>query len=70
MIFMTNRQYYNIVKQTQPGDVVYFDFQKISEGFNITPKNQMQYDGVVVNKLVIIKRTFVEKLLKRKIKKK
>ncbi len=67
---MTNRQYYNIVRETQPGDVVYFDYQKISEGFNITPKNQMQYDGVVVNKLVIIKRTFVEKLLKRKIKKK
>lgn len=67
---MSNRQYYNIVKKETPGTVVYFDYERVSEGFNITPKNQMKYDGVVVNKLVIIKKTFVEKLLKRKIQKK
>lgn len=67
---MANRQYYNIKKQAAMGDVVYFDYQKIQSGFNITPKNQMQYDGVVVNRLVIIKHTFIEKLLKKKIKKK
>lgn len=67
---MANRQYYNIEKQAKIGDVVYFDYQKVQSGFNITPKNQMQYDGVVVNRLVIIKRSFIEKLLKKKIKKK
>ncbi len=70
MIVMANRQYYNIKKQAKMGDVVYFDYQKIQSGFNITPKNQMQYDGVIVNRLIIIKPTFIEKLLKRKIKKK
>ncbi len=67
---MANRQYYNISKQAKSGDVVYFDYQKIQSGFNITPKNQLQYDGVVVNRLIIIKSTFIEKLLKKKIKKK
>lgn len=67
---MASRQYYNIKKQAAMGDVVYFDCQKIQSGFNITPKNQMQYDGVVVNRLIIIKHTFIEKLLKKKIKKK
>lgn len=67
---MTSRQYYNIEKQAQMKDVVYFDYQKIQNGFNITPKNQMQYDGILVNRLVIIKPTFIEKILKKKMKKK
>lgn len=70
MIVMANRQYYDIKKQATMGDVVYFDYQQIQSGFNVTPKNQMQYDGVVVNRLIIIKQSFVEKLLKRKVKKK
>lgn len=67
---MTSRQYYNIEKQAKMGDVVYFDYQKLQNGFNITPKNQMQYDGVLVNRLIIIKPTFIEKLIKKKMKKK
>jgi len=36
-------------------------------GFKITPKNKIKYDGVVVNEMMIIKPTLIEKLLKKKI---
>lgn len=36
-------------------------------GYRITPKNKVKYDGVVVNEMMIIKPSFIEKLLKRKI---
>jgi hypothetical protein len=67
---MMNNGYYYITKKGKEGDIVYFDYEKISSGYNITPKNQVTYDGIKVNKLIIIKQTFVEKLLRRKIKKK
>lgn len=66
---MINRQYYFITRQGKEGNVVYFDHQRVKEGFQVTPKNQLQYDGITVKKLVIVKQSFVEKVLKRKIKK-
>lgn len=67
---MINNGYYYITKRGKEGDIVYFDYEKISSGYNITPKNQINYDGIKVNKLIIIKQVFVEKLLRKKIKKK
>lgn len=67
---MTNSQYYYITKKGKDGDIVYFDYERLDGGFNITPKNKLKYDGIKVNKLIIIKQSFIEKLLKKKIKKK
>jgi len=67
---MTNSQYYYITKKGKEGDIVYFDYERLDGGFNITPKNNFKYDGIKVNKLVIVKQSFIEKILKRKIKKK
>lgn len=67
---MVSNRYYYVTKKGKEGDIIYFDYEKISGGYNITPKNQIDYDGIKVNRLIIIKQTFVEKLLRKKIKKK
>ena len=35
--------------------------------YKVKPKNKVKYDGVVVNEMMIINPSFIEKLLKRKI---
>lgn len=45
------------------------DYSKMG-GLDISPKNRISYDGIVVNKLVIIKSSFIERILKKKIKRK
>lgn len=65
-----DKQYYMIQKENKKGDIVYFDRDMLNESFRVTPKNVIQYDGVMVNQLVVVKLSFVEKILKRKIIKK
>ena len=66
---MSSGRYYFVTKKGQEGNIVCFDGE-VSNGFQITPKNQLQYEGITVQKLVIIKPSFISKLLKRKIQKK
>ena len=40
---------------------------KKDKGYKIKPKNKVKYDGVVVNEMLIIKPSLIEKILKRKI---
>lgn len=40
------------------------------EGYKIKPRNKMVYDGIVVKSMVIINNELIEKLLRKKIKKK
>ena len=40
------------------------------KGFKIKPNNNVKYEGVTVNKLLIINPSFVQKVLKRKTKRK
>lgn len=63
---MTSK-HYNIVKKNNDGSIVMLSFDKLN-GFDISPKNKIKYDGIVVNKMVILNKTLIEKLLKRKIK--
>lgn len=65
---MENKGYY-ISKKGRNGEIVYIDYDKLA-GFNITPKNNVKYDGIVVNKMIIVKPSMIEKVLKRKIKNK
>lgn len=39
-------------------------------GFEVKPKNQIPYDGIQVNSLLMVKPAFVEKVLKKKNKRK
>lgn len=62
-----NNTNYILVKKQLTNDVVYIDYKKNS-GFKVTPLNKVKYDGIVVNKMIIIKPNFIEKVLKKKIK--
>jgi hypothetical protein len=60
---------YTIVKETYNGEKVYIDYSKLN-GFKFTPKNSIKYKGIKVNTLLVIKPSFIEKLLKKKVKRK
>lgn len=60
---------YTIVKEQKNGDKVYLDYSKFN-GYKVTPKNNVKYEGVKVNSLVIMKPSFIEKILKKKAKRK
>lgn len=66
---MTNNRYYITKKNNSIGMDATIDYSKIG-GLDISPKNRISYDGIVVNKLVIVKRSFIERILKKKIKRK
>lgn len=63
------QQHYYINKNNPTKEIIYLDFNKL-KGFDFSPKNKIQYEGIVVNKMVIIKPSMIEKILKKKIKKK
>ena len=64
-----NKNNYLLIKNKETNELVYVDYTK-NNGYGFTPKNHVQYEGIMVNKLVLVKPTFVEKVLKKKIKKK
>lgn len=59
---------YKITKE-QNTKKAQIEIKKI-RGFKIKPLNNVEYEGVKVNRLLIIKPSFVEKVLKRKTKRK
>lgn len=65
---MAEKHYY-INKKNSNKEIIYLDFDKL-KGIDFSPKNKIKYDGIVVNKMVIIKPSMIEKILKRKIRKK
>ena len=62
-------KHYLIVKGKYNGEIVYIDYHKM-DGFSLKPKNSIPYDGITVNKMMIVKPTMIENILKRKIKRK
>ena len=60
---------YLLIKNKETNELVYIDYTK-NNGYGFTPKNHVKYEGIKVDKLVLVKPTFVEKVLKKKIKKK
>lgn len=65
---MPERHYY-IHKKNNNKNIVYIDYDKF-KGFNFEPRNNIEYSGIKVNKMVVIKPSMIEKVLKRKIKRK
>ena len=65
---MSEKHYY-INKKNPNKEIIYLDYDKL-KGFDFSPKNMSNHDGIVVNKMVIIKPSMIEKVLKRKIRKK
>ena len=65
---MSEKHYY-INKKSSNKEIIYLDYDKL-KGFNFSPRNGIKHAGIVVNKMVIIKPSMIEKVLKRKIRKK
>lgn len=64
-----NEKHYYIYKKGNNREIIYIDYNSL-KGFDFEPKNNVKYDGIVVNKMVIVKPSMIEKILKRKIKRK
>ena len=57
---------YMIAKSNYDGEIVFINYDKIS-GYEFNPKKT---NGISVNSLIIIKPTFIEKIVKKKIERK
>jgi len=66
---MAQEKFYVVEKHKYDDKIVQIDSGKMN-GFKITPKNEISYDGVVVNSLLLMKPSFIEKVLKKKNKRK
>lgn len=60
-------QKYFISKSNYNGEVIFINVDKIN-GYKISPKKDLKYDGIKVNEMVVIKPSMIEKIIKRKIK--
>ena len=58
---------YFISKNTYNGDVIYINADRVN-GYKISPKKDLNYDGIKVNEMIFIKPSMIEKIIKRKIK--
>lgn len=63
-----NKISFLLIKRNNFHDVHDFKYST-SNGFHFKPLNRVSYSGITVNKMVMIKPSFVEKVLKRKIQK-
>lgn len=64
-----SKQRYYVCKKGDDRQIIYLDYDKL-KGFDFLPQNNVKYDGIIVNKMVIIKPSMIEKVLRRKIKRK
>lgn len=61
------KTHYVLSKSETSGELVYVNYK--DKGLKFKPKNNIDYSGVKVNEMVLIKPIFIEKVLKRKIRK-
>jgi hypothetical protein len=60
---------YSLIKDDYSNQVISYEAKDIS-GFKFKPLNKVKYDGITVNEMMIVKPVLIEKILKRKIKRK
>ncbi len=60
---------YAIIKNQKYNNKIEIDYNKLT-GFKLNPQNKIPYEGIMVNQVVLINQTFIEKILKKKIKRK
>lgn len=66
---MNKNNRYILCKSKKSDEIVYLNYDS-TKGFKFKPKNEISYNGIKVNQMVVINPSFIEKVLKRKIKKK
>ncbi len=64
---MKKDRHYVLIKKGGNKQIFYIDYDKL-DGYEITPRNKVKYDGIVVNKLIMINPSFTKKLLIKKTK--
>ena len=64
---MVNARRYLLSRDSKSREIVFLDYNKL-DGYEFSPKNSSEYIGLNVNKIVVIKPSFVEKVLKKKVK--
>ena len=64
-----NEQRYYLYKKGNDKEIIYLDFDKLN-GFEFNPKKKIKKDTISVNKMIIIKPSMIEKILRKKIKNK
>lgn len=64
---MTNIRHYSLHKDTERKKILLFQSKK-EVGFQFAPKHSSDYMGMSVDKMVVINPSFVEKVLKKKVK--
>lgn len=62
-------QKYYLHKKGNEKEIIYLDYDKLS-GFEFNPKSKLKEDTISVNKMIIIKPSMIEKILRKKIKNK
>lgn len=55
---------YVIAKTKNNGEITFIDYN--INGFKLMPKNSVEYPGIEVNSIMLIKPSFINKVLKRK----
>ena len=58
---------YILIKDKKNNKDFHMIYDKIN-GFKIKPKKDLKYDGVKVDKMVLINRSFIEQVIKKKVK--
>lgn len=58
---------YILIKDTKNNKNFHMTYDKIN-GFKIKPKKGLKYDGVQVDKMVLINPSFIEQVIKKKVK--
>ncbi len=66
---MVEKCYFLVKDKKKQKELIITDYQPI-EGFHVKPRNRINYDGIMVNQMVIIKPAFIQKVLKRKTQRK
>lgn len=64
---MRKQKHYVLIKKSDKKQIFYIDYDKL-EGYEMKPRNQVKYDGIIVNKLIMINPSFIEKILVKKTK--
>lgn len=63
------KKQYSIAKSNYNGEIVLINYEKL-DGYHIVPRNKIEYSGIKVNSMVIVKPSFIEKILTKKTQKK
>ena len=62
MITVSKERKYTIEKNKFDNKIVQLDSSKM-DGFKVTPKNEITYEGVAVNSLLLMKPSFIVKVI-------